>query len=449
MGIFNGKAKRIYNEAMALYEKGDLDAAEEKMDESADLGYVEAMYQLGNIYVDKGLEGCAARNYDKAAKKHHKEAKRKLKELCVDSYIRNTYKEYHLDRELERWAKNGGPAHVQFAFAEMLYYDGRESPENESDAKKEERKKSEIEEALEWAKKSAAQGYAEGHTLCGSIYRLWKNDTNTALKWYKTGGELGDKEAYYWGGRAFFSIKKYEEAAEWYLKGWNMGHEKCPEECIYSYGWIGTIEGQEKALELYNRYLTELQQKKWYTKTHEIDKHTAIAMKLIGHMYYRAGEKQVAYGWYQRSLNQDFNYDLEEQCANMCYKGDGIEKNYEEAYRLYSDLASRFENMDIIYQCGKMNLFGEGTPVNEEKAFEYFNQMEKRADYRGRYLCIYMYYFGIGVREDQDKAHELLQYFRQFDTKQEEWLKECEERGYPWKRLKVKTETYWVYADED
>lgn len=106
--------------------------------------------------------------------------------------------------------------------------------------------------------------------------------------------------------------------------------------------------------------------------------------------------------------------------------------------------------IQITRKQGSCNaLFGEGTPANAKRAFEYFSQMEKRADYMGRYLCICMYYFGIGVAEDRDKAHELLQHFHEFDMKQEEWLKECEERGYPWNRLKVETHSYWVYGDED
>lgn len=54
---------------------------------------MEAMYQLGNIYADRGVVACAASSYDKAAKKHHKEAKRKLKEMCVESFARKIYKE--------------------------------------------------------------------------------------------------------------------------------------------------------------------------------------------------------------------------------------------------------------------------------------------------------------------------------------------------------------------
>ncbi len=425
MGLFNGKAKKLYQEALSLYEEGRYKEAMEKMQAAAELGHKEAMYLCGNMKLKWSYEK-AADWYAKAADRRHEKAREALKDLCIYSNVR---KKYHLEQELIAQAERGR-AKAQVALAEDLY---RSAGGKGAEA---------CDRPLHWALQAARQGNQEGQRLCGDIYLRDKKDPDSAFEWYSLAAKQGD----HWGccgcGKAMKEKKDDEAAAEWFLKAWEMGENRhAPAECIYAYARIGTDEACEKVHALVKRYIAELEEQSkriGISMNYDDYKLTKKLRNLCGDLCYEKGKKKEAYEWYR-----DIGYSDEHAMtrrAQMKDTGDGIPQDRAEAYRLYGLLAEEGHSGEAAYQCGKMCLFGDGVPKDPQKAFRWFSRL---GGARGGYLTISMYYLGIGVEKNETKAKELLQDISldAFRREQGEWLKECAAHGYKWGELVTYTVT--------
>lgn len=425
MGLFNGKAKKLYKEALPLYEQGRYKEAEENMKAAAELGHKEAMYLCGNMELKWSYDR-AAEWYAKAAARRHDKAREALNDLCIYPSVR---RKYNLGLELIARAEKGD-VKAQVALAENLYEDARKKGPEACD------------KPLHWAREAARQGSREGQYLCGKIYLEGKKDPDSALEWYSLAAEQGDHWSCYGCGRIMKEKKDDEAAAAWFMKAWELGEDRnSPAECIRAYARIGTDEACEKVYALVKKYVAEREEyyrRAGYTMPHDEYKMTKELRNLCGDLYYRQGRKKEAYEQY-RDIGY-FDEHAMTRCAQMQYEGDGIPQNRAEAYRLYKILADEKHSANAIYQCGKMCLFGDGVPEDAERAFRWFST---RRDDRCCYLTIAMYQQGIGVEKDEIKAKELLQGFSldSFRREQEEWLKECAAHGYPWGELIVYSKT--------
>ncbi len=452
MGLFGSsikkEAKKLYNEALPLYEQGKYEEALEPMGQAAELDHKEAMYLCGNMEASMEYHSLiAAKWYAKAAEKGHSEAKKKLNDLCVDSSVR---KKYHLEKELIKRAKNGMPE-AQYAYADMLYHDGvdKNDPGRVLLSEKE-RKNKDIEDALVWALKAAEQGNMDAQLLCALICSVNLNDNESAAKWYKTAIGHDNPWAYHSYGTFLSSNKQYKEAAEFFLKSWNMGDFKwSPISCIEAYKNIGTKKSRAEALKLCSRIISELSRAKQKNgNKSEFITEIAAVLSNMGQIYYEAGDKNTALQWFLRSYNLNGSIKTIRRCAKMYYEGDGIKKDYKKAYKIYSSMAEDKEyNRDALYQCGIMNFFGEGVPASPGQALQYFLKLWDRGDTMGRYLCAAMYHEGIGISPNSDEAFELIQGFPHgiFESRQEEWMQECIKRGYyTWPHLSLETHTVYL-----
>ncbi len=452
MGLFgnstNKEAKKLYNEALPLYEQGQYEEALELMEQAAELDHKEAMYLCGNMEASMEHHSLlAAKWYAKAAEKGHSEAKKRLNDLCVDSSVR---KQYHLEKELIKRAESGAPE-AQYAYADMLYHDGVDKNDpGRARLSEKERKKKDTEDALRWAVKAAEQGNMDAQLLCGLICSSKLKDNKSADRWYKAAIEHDDPGAYHSYGLFLSDNKQYKEAAECFLKSWDMGDSKwSPMSCIRAYKNIGTEKSRKEALKLCSRMISELSSEEQETGNKpEFIKDIAHVLSVMGQVYYEAGDKNTALQWFLRSYNLNGSIQTIRRCAKMYYGGDGIKKDYEKAYKIYSSIAEDKEyDRDAIYQCGIMHFFGEGVPASHEQAFQYFLRLWDRGDTMGRYLCAAMYHKGMATAPNSDDAFEIIQGFPHniFESRQEEWIQECVKRGYyTWPHLKLETHTVYL-----
>lgn len=96
------------------------------------------------------------------------------------------------------------------------------------------------------------------------------------------------------------------------------------------------------------------------------------------------------------------------QLGKMFLTGDGVERNYEVAYNLFSRSAKEgytksFNKMALMHQKGM------GRPVNVRNAFILYKRAADAGNVQGCYGVGYLLYKGLGVRQNYAKAVEYLQ----------------------------------------
>lgn len=433
MGIF-GKENKLFKMGLALYEQGEekYSQALDPLKEAAKLGHRDAQYLCGVIYESQGDSYTGNRWYAEAAKQFHPQAQEKIREVIKSPACRDAY---GLDDYVRKLAKKGDPDGQCVYSAMLLEKAGKEKWETEEATKF--YRRAQEEEALKWAIKAAKQGHQDAQVLCGETYQRW-GEEETAFHWFLQAARKDHPTACEKCGRLLFDQKKYQEAAGWLLRAWDLGELSAILLCVDAYGKTNTEESRARALELCERIIGDkaLRQDKF----HETD--YQIAMYKAGDICYGAGEKRKALEWYEKAA--DSYYFAALKCGEMYYEGDGVERDYKKALKHFCYCAqARHGNKDALYQCGKMYFFGEGTEPDKITAFEYFSRLAERADYRGISMCAVMYYYGIGVEENQEKAKELTEGISDtnFNKQQREWERECKERGVLWRMLKLQKRT--------
>lgn len=129
-------------------------------------------------------------------------------------------------------------------------------------------------------------------------------------------------------------------------------------------------------------------------------------------------DPEVAADWFAASETGYAAYSL----GNLYFAGEGVEQNYEKAFRLYekSTQISKKHGQDsnpfATLKCAQMYELGLGTEQNSEKskqfyeeAFEQFCRAEEKGpDALFEYQLGNMYYRGKGCEKDEEKAIEYL-----------------------------------------
>lgn len=108
------------------------------------------------------------------------------------------------------------------------------------------------------------------------------------------------------------------------------------------------------------------------------------------------GDFEFERQWYDR---------IHAECdlGDMYYIGDGVEQNYEEAFKCYEEVASH-GNPYAQYKLGDIYYFGEGVRQNHRKAFLWYEKAAKGGYAYAQYKLGDMYYFGDGVRQNHRNA---------------------------------------------
>ncbi len=129
-------------------------------------------------------------------------------------------------------------------------------------------------------------------------------------------------------------------------------------------------------------------------------------------------DPEVAADWFAASETGYAAYSL----GNLYFAGEGVEQNYEKAFRLYersiqiSKKHGQDSNPFATLKCAQMYELGLGTEQNSEKskqfyeeAFEQFRRAEEKGpDALFEYQLGNMYYHGKGCEKDEEKAIEYL-----------------------------------------
>ena len=114
---------------------------------------------------------------------------------------------------------------------------------------------------MEYLKKSADQGYAEGlasMALCYSKGRGVKKNAAEAARWFQRLAQQNSPEAWYWLGRCYFGgwgvAEDKVQTAGWFRKAAEQGHAEAQYELgdCYYFGW-GVEEDKPKAVQWYRK----------------------------------------------------------------------------------------------------------------------------------------------------------------------------------------------------
>jgi TPR repeat protein len=221
----------IYNQAVALYEKGNYDDAIEKYKASAERGNVSAQWDLGVIYQNgRGVDI----DYKEALKWFTKAAK-------------------------------NGDKYSQFNLGYM-HYSGQGTPINKA-------------KSFKWYSLAANQGYIDAMYNVAIAYFNGDGVTqnfNEAYRYYKLSAKKGQKDAQFQLAQMYssgFGVKKnYITAVKWYEKAALQGHstatynlgvryangEGVPKDYRYSYA-LFLLSGIDGSLSKFKNNLNESQ----------------------------------------------------------------------------------------------------------------------------------------------------------------------------------------------
>lgn len=122
-----------------------------------------------------------------------------------------------------------------------------------------------------------------------------------------------------------------------------------------------------------------------------------------GRRYYMWKEYARAVPYLQSAAKEGYG----EACymlGEMYYNGNGVEKNYTIAKRMY-ERSTEFGYNKGEAELGRMYEKGEGVEKNPEKAFELYQKSYAKHDLLGAYLLARSYYYGIGNPGNNTEAY--------------------------------------------
>ena len=176
------------------------------------------------------------------------------------------------------------------------------------------------------------------------------------------------------GSHYQYDLKNYELAEEWYLKAAEAGETQ-------AYRNLGMM----------HMYYTHEYEKaeEWLLKAAETG--DAFLCAVIGDFYNGVGgsamlDTEKAIEWYTKSIETDNPSPYGTfQLGQLYYFGNGVNKDYEKAFELFSRAAELYEassNNDVMYPevlklIGEMYQAGQGVEKNPEKAQEYYDRAEE------------------------------------------------------------------------
>lgn len=112
-----------------------------------------------------------------------------------------------------------------------------------------------------------------------------------------------------------------------------------------------------------------------------------------------------------KNLKEQAEKGDEESLYNLgekYYKGDGVEQNYYEALKIFTELDEKYDNALAQIRLAGMYSKGKGCEQDDKKEFEYIKKVADKGFAFAQYETGRMYHFGIGVEQNYQKAFEFL-----------------------------------------
>lgn len=224
-----------------------------------------------------------------------------------------------------------------------------------------------------------------------------RQDLGTALQWYLKAAELGDAEAMFQVGKAYYFgdgvEQNYNTAMEWYQKAADKGY---PGALV----WVGYL--YDTGCGVPQDYETALE---WYQKAAEAG--NASAMYYIGN-YYKDGcvveqNTETALEWYKKAAeagNDSAMYQL-----GIYYGKTAAEKDYGLALEWYLKGAQKGHTYCMV-SAGNMYANGDGVEKNVETALQWYLKAAELGDVSGMGNAGWAYAYGLGEKADYEKAIE-------------------------------------------
>ena len=258
---------------------------------------------------------------------------------------------------------------------------------------------------MEWYRKAAEQGNAEGQYNLGVCYYNGKGVTKDyakAVEWYTKAAEQGHAWGQYNLGICYYLgegvSKDYAKAVEWWRKAAEQGHATAQNDlgdCYYSGN--GVTKDYAKAVE-------------WWRKAAE--QGNAGGQYNLGNCYYNGEGVTKDYAkaveWYTKAAEQG-NSNAQANLSRMYYTGKGVAQNDAVANEWYNKaLKNGADKAWVIHSIG----YGFFEQKNYAKAREWFMKGDVLSGYWAvscAYWLAVMYRDGKGVQENLTKAKEYAQ----------------------------------------
>lgn len=268
------------------------------------------------------------------------------------------------------------------------------------------------EEAVKWFQKAADRGHAEAQYELGFCYSCGdgvKKNNEEAVKWYRKAAEQGHSEALRDLGFALVSLGEYEEASKCFKKAGLIGTARQDpveeaETLSNDYGGEGDIivmrcnsdnsfeddyfESHQNAAEQGDadaqvitalNYMNEGEDEKalQWLKMAAAQGHVDAHVMIYTYFYLSLGTETAreAIKWFMKADEQGSRLAHLARCrlGKCYYHGEGVEKNYKEAFRWFQKAAVQ-ESADAQYYLGECYYWGNGVERNEKEAIKWFRK---------------------------------------------------------------------------
>ncbi len=237
-----------------------------------------------------------------------------------------------------------------------------------------------------------------------------------AVRWYRTGAELGNTEAMVQtGDMSFLGLGgmsvDYREAVQWYRKAAERGEPlgMCNLGLVYSTG-RGVAKDEEQGRDWYRRAFEALRQ---------TPPESCTAMGYFASMYLVGLGTAKDYGealrWYRTAAAMGDAHAMR-GLAGMHYEGFGVAKDVDEAARWYRKAAGLGES-GAMASLGMLYASGQGVAKDHSEALRLLHQAVELGDNNGMLCLGIVYAAGLGVAKDQGEALR--------------WFHKAAERGQP------------------
>lgn len=336
---------------------------------SAELGSIDALNYLGDLYLDvDGLRG--EKDYNKAAECFSKGAEqgdaRSQDELAC-CYRKGWGVEQNDSKAFEWFTKaaNQGFTEAMY-FLALSYYEGRGT-------------KVDYAESVRWMKNAAERGKTEAQLWIGIFYNKGiglNQDCAKAVEWFTKAAEKGDATAQTELGLSYFYgtgvVKDPSMAAKWLSKAANQGFAKAQSNLgLFYYAGVGVEKSIKQAVY-------------WYSKA--ADQGYALAQRELGICYYNG---------HGIEKNQNIGIDWILKAAKQ---GDA------KAFRSLAKAAEVEKPVGAITKLGLCYQNGYAVEIDYKKAIELYKRAIELGDHTAEKCLGECYFYGYGVRKDISTA---------------------------------------------
>lgn len=256
--------------------------------------------------------------------------------------------------------------------------------------------KQDLNKAFKLFTKAAAKRDATAERWLGYMYlngRGVKQDLDQAFKLFSDAGGQEDVQSQFEVGE-FYDLGKGSvkadkaEALEWYRMAGNGGSTKAMLRVGFFYE-IGIADAKDLKVA-----------EQWYQAA--IDKGDVEGYSYLGHIFEERKDLKKAVATYQKGSKLG-SYRCDRNMAILYLFGRGVEKNYDEAFRLFSKPTV---SGDVAAQrwLSEMYLNGWGVKKDLKKAFEYMLKSAKQDSPISQKILANMYEKGIGTERDHEES---------------------------------------------